>query len=241
MISALELNLASRPFRNNLPLWIGYGMGAVLTLGFTAWNIWAAVDQAQRTETLRSSLATVESRLGDLDRRNREAAAAIDAIDVKSLKVRARKANDVIDRRALSWTRLFNRLEEVQPYEVRMVSIRPVYAGAGRRQTGLEEVPDGTVPVKVEGAAQSLEAFLEFERALILDTHFAQVEPERTQIVSPNEVLFTVNFLYDPEGRLGDEGSVKLPPVLPAVAELEAEQAAEEAAKAPKPEGDDAP
>jgi hypothetical protein len=123
---------------------------------------------------------------------------------------------------------LFNRLEEVQPYEVRMVSIRPVYAGGGRRQTGLEEAPEGTVPVKVEGAAQSLEAFLEFERALILDSHFAQVEPERTQIVGGGEVLFTLNFLYDPEGRLGDEGAVKLPPVLPAVAELEAEQAQEE-------------
>ncbi len=226
MIPALELNLATRPFRNNLPLWVAYGVAAALVLGFSAWNLWAAIDQARRLADLRESMSVIEAKLAELDAREAKAVAEIAEIDVEALAVRAKRANDVIDRRALSWTRLFNRMEEVQPYEVRMVSIRPVYAG-GTPQPGLDAAPDGTVPVAVEGAAQSLEAFLEFERELVMDAHFAQVEPERTQILESGEVLFTLNFLYDPEGRLGSAGEVKLPPVLPAVAELEAEEAAE--------------
>lgn len=226
MIPALEINLATRPFRNNLALWIGYGVGAALVVGFSAWNLWAAIDQASRLAELRESMSVVEAKLADLDAREATALAEIAKIDVDALAVRAERANEVIDRRALSWTRLFNRMEEVQPYEVRMVSIRPVYAGGATPQAGLDAAPDGTVPVAVEGAAQSLEAFLEFERELVMDPHFAQVEPERTQILGGGEILFTLNFLYDPEGRLGSAGEVKLPPVLPAVAELEAEEAA---------------
>lgn len=226
MIPVLELNLATRPFRNNVALWIGYGLGTALVLGFSAWNVWAAIDQAKRLADLRESMSAVDAKLVDLEIRETNALAEVAKIDVKALAVRADRANDFIDRRALSWTRLFNRMEEVQPYEVRMVSIRPVYAGEATPQTGVGATPEGTVPVAVEGAAQSLEAFLEFERELVMDPHFAQVEPERTQIVAGGETLFTLNFLYDPEGRLGSAGEVKLPPVLPAVAELEAEEAA---------------
>lgn len=36
MMLTLDLNLASRPFRNNTLLWGGYGLTALLLLAFTA-------------------------------------------------------------------------------------------------------------------------------------------------------------------------------------------------------------
>ncbi len=239
MTPILELNLASRPFRNNTHLWLAYGLGAALVVLLTAWNVRAAIDQADRLAVLEDALATADTRLQDLEARDERAAAAIAKFDLDALVVQTRKANDVIDRRALSWTRLFNLLEGIQPYEVRMVSIRPVYAGRDARIPGVEAVPEGTVPVKVDGAAQSLEAFLEFERALLLDPHFARVEPERTQSIPSGEVVFTLDFLYDPEGRLGSGGDVTLPPILPAVAQAEAE--AREAAKRLLPSNGETP
>jgi hypothetical protein len=118
--------------------------------------------------------------------------------------VQSERANEVIERRALSWTRLFNQLEKVQPYGVRMASIRPVYLGDADRRTGGKDDPTlaGSVPVSVEGTAQSLEQFLEFERALLGDVHFARVEPERSSLTrNASEVLFELRFLYYPYGR----------------------------------------
>jgi len=107
--------------------------------------------------------------------------------------------------------------------------VRPIYgtrqADAGGSRNGLFE---GTVPVDVEGKAQSFESFLELERALIVDPHFAGVEPIRNE-TSPGsaEVTFQLRFLYDPDGRLTGEH-----PELPHVLEA-ARKAAEEGGEAP--------
>src|SRR4029434_3738126 len=92
------------------------------------------------------------------------------------------------------------------PYEVRMTAIRPVYGTREAASRGRTATVEGTVPVDIEGTAQSLEAFLELERALIVDPHFADVEPIRSES-SPrvDEVKFQLRFLYDPDGRLGGE------------------------------------
>ena len=55
------------------------------------------------------------------------------------------------------------------------------------------------MPVDIEGIAQSFESFLELERALIVDPHFANVEPVRSETPpGSSEVTFQLRFLYDP-------------------------------------------
>jgi hypothetical protein len=145
------------------------------------------------------------------------------------MQIQADKANDIILRRGLSWTRLFNTLERVVPYEVHMTTVRPIY---GTRQSGSggsrENVFEGTVPVDIEGNAQSFESFLELERALIVDPHFANVEPVRSETPPGSSgVTFQLRFLYDPDGRLAREH-----PEIPHVLEA-ARKAAEEGGEAP--------
>jgi len=171
----------------------------------------------------------VERQLGELDRREDSAIQGIRVFDAKIMKFQSDKANDIILRRGLSWTRLFNTLEKVVPYEVRMIAVRPMY-GSSRTAAGgtRSDLFEGTVPIDVEGIAQSFESFLEFERSLIVDPHFAGVEPilSETQAGS-TEIKFQVRFLYDPDGRLAGEH-----PDLPHVLEA-ARKAAEEGGEAP--------
>src|SRR5262249_15334861 len=143
--------------------------------------------------------------------------------------IQADKANDIILRRGLSWTRLFNTLEHVVPYETRMTTVKPEY---GVRQTASvaskDTVFEGTVPVVIDGVAQTFEAFLELERALIVDPHFANVEPLRSESpVGSPEVKFELRFMYDPDGRL-----VREHPEIPHVLEA-ARKAEEEGGEAP--------
>jgi Tfp pilus assembly protein PilN len=225
---AVDLNLASRPFRNNSPFWLAHGVLLAAVVAFSAWNARSAVDATRKLEALQADLGGAERQLADLDRREASAVAGARVFNVKTMQIQADKANDIILRRGLSWTRLFNTFESVVPYEVRMTAVRPVYgterAAAGSRGAIFE----GTVPVDVEGLAQSFESFLELERALIVDPHFANVEPIRSES-SPGaaEVKFQLRFLYDPDGRLAGEHP-DIPHILDA-----ARKAAEEGGEAP--------
>lgn len=226
----LELNLASLPFRNNTPIWVGHGTLLAVVLGFTAWNAHTAVTASRNLATLQADMGSAARQLQELDRREAEAVAGARQFDPKIMQVQADKANDIILRRGLSWTRLFNTLEKVVPYEVRMTAIHPDYDTRARATASgsRDKVFAGTVPVNVEGFAQSLEAFLELERSLIVDPHFANVEPVRTE--SPKgsaEIAFQLHFLYDPEGKVNGEH-----PELPHVLEA-ARKNAEDGGEAP--------
>jgi hypothetical protein len=230
MIRALELNVASRPFHNNTPIWTAHGILLAAAIAFTAWNVRTAMTATHKLNELEADLGSVERQLGDLDRREDAAVKGIRVFDAKTMQFQADKANDIIMRRGLSWTRLFNTLEKVVPYEVRMTAVRPIY---GTRQASVsgasrEGFFEGTVPVDVEGKAQSFESFLEFERALIVDPHFAGVEPIRNENPQgSSEVTFQLRFLYDPDGRLAGEH-----PTIPHILDA-ARKAAEEGGEAP--------
>jgi hypothetical protein len=176
------------------------------------------LDYGEKLASIQADIGSTERRLSDLDRRDQEAMAGIRVFDAKTIDEQAAKANDIIQRRGFSWTRLFNLFEKIVPYEVRMTAIRPVYGTreAETRNRGSKEGFSGTIPIDAEGVAQSLEAFLEFERSLIMDSHFAEVEPMRTESAPGNpEVRFQLRFLYDPEGKIGEERP-ELPHVLEA-------------------------
>jgi len=225
----LDLNLASRPFRNNVPIWTAHGVVLAAVVAFSIWNAHTAIDATRKLDALQADLGSVERRLGDLDRREDEAIKGARVFDPKTMQIQADKANDIILRRGLSWTRLFNTLEDVVPYEVRMTTVRPVYGTGPARSGGPHDtVFEGTVPVDIEGSAKSFESFLELERALIVDPHFANVEPVRNETPpGSSEVTFQLRFLYDPDGRLAGEH-----PEIPHVLEA-ARKAEEEGGEAP--------
>lgn len=203
MMQPLDLNLASRPFRNNTLPWAGLAVLAVALLVSTWWNVtnWLSVEE--RVQARRAMLEDVRSRHDRCDLRERKADAALKKADVGYLKVQAERANAVIARKALSWTRLFNILEKVQPYEVRMTRISPVYGTS-------DGVPQGAVPVSVRGFSREIRAFLEFERSLLFDPHFDRVEPEQSSLDKSGELEFQLSFLYYPSG-VGDRPKPDVP------------------------------
>ncbi len=203
-MQSLDLNLASRPFRNNTLLWAGYGLAVVLLLAFSVWNYRTYSTASTNYDDLKASVANVEQRMKLLEDRDRKAQQDIRSFNLRTLKTQTDKANDVISWRAFSWTRLFNILEWVQPYDVRMTSVRPVFLASERtRATRRDEspIPEGAVPVRVRGIAKDREAFLEFQRELLVDPRFDKVEPQRVNTdPATEELTFELAFLYFPAG-----------------------------------------
>jgi hypothetical protein len=194
----LDLNLAANPFRNNVLLWIGYGSATAALLLFSVFSIHGYFHYRAQVEELRDRVGNFENRRLDLETRGRRALKAIRDFDIGSLEVQASMANQVIDRKAFSWTRLFNSIEQIQPYKVRMTSVRPVFTGPRGTE---EELGTGSgVPVALEGIAKDWIEFTELERALQDDPHFGRVLPIRLTKTDNNEILFQVRFHYYPAG-----------------------------------------
>jgi hypothetical protein len=199
---ALDLNLASRPFKNNTLLWVGYTLAVIALAAFTAWNVIAWREHVAKLADLQDTVQSIESRMLDLDRREAAANDGIKGHDLEALELRSAKANEVIAWKAFSWTRLFNRMEIIQPYDVRMTSIRPLFRpGIRRGRRVAQENGRKSIAVAVEGVAKDFDAFWEMQNALLSDDHFGQVDPERLNRSERREIIFQLSFQYYP----GDE------------------------------------
>lgn len=202
-MQSLDLNLASRPFKNNTLLWAGYLTATVALVAFSVWNVFSWRENVEGLADLEGRVSNIETRMRELDRREMAAQRGIEGYDLKSLAIQTAKANQVIDWKAFSWTRLFNLMERIQPYDVRMTSIRPVFR-AQRRLDQLGMVTDPsqqTVPVSVEGLAKNFRAVRDLQQALMADIHFGRVLPERLQKTDQNEYVFQLTFLYEPDAQ----------------------------------------
>jgi hypothetical protein len=225
---ALDLNLASRPFKNNTLLWIAYLVAFILLGLFTTWNIVAWREHIEKLTDLQDTVQSIEGRIADLDLREERAKAGIRSFDLAALEIQAAKANEVIEWKAFSWTRLFNEMERVQPYNVRMTSIRPLFRGGEKRSVlkALEGDARQSMAIAVEGTAKTFSAFWEMQNALLSDDHFGQVDPERLNKTETREILFQLSFLYYPEGN--GQAEADAAPAESDDSEQPAEQPAEE-------------
>lgn len=207
----LDLNLASNPFRNNTLLWVGYGSAVSVLVVLSIWNVNTFVDYRARLLELRDTVGTFQTQRLELETRGRRALDGIRGFDIESLEIKTDKANEVIAWKAFSWTRLFNTLERVLPYQVRMNSVRPIFNPTGGRQDQ-SEIQAGAMPVAIEGTARSFDDLAELQRAFHADAQIGRVEPERVDKTESGEFVFQLRFMYAPvEGvEDADEGAAEV-------------------------------
>lgn len=204
----LEMNFASRPFRNNSLLWTLCSLFAVGLIVFSVWNAERWWDYREQLRSLQSDVSALDSRNTEYEDRRLRFKKALTTVDVSSLKQQAEKANDVIAWKSFSWTKLFNILEERQPFDVRMVSIKPqFYAEQNARNRGSSsktkpkrDLTADSVRVRLEGIAREPIHFHALQRSLICGTHFDQIEPIREVRTQGGEILFELIVLYYPDG-----------------------------------------
>lgn len=203
----IDLNLSSRPFRNNSLLWLGIALGFVSLVAFSYWNYQSYHRVQSDFARLSDTELNVDEQMRQLDRRREQALERRDGLDIPSLALRAEMANQVIEWKAFSWTRLFNDLEEVHPWNVHLTLVQPVFRGDGRNTAQLTAETNKSIPIFIEGLAKDRPALYEFERRLIADPHFMQIEPQREGVTQQGEIQFELSFIYFPEAGAETSGS----------------------------------
>lgn len=128
----LRTNLATRPFYNDRIVRAGIAVGVLVVAALTAFNVAQIVTLNRRNDELFARAEAAESRAQALRDQARQIRQTLDVDEVAAMQAAATEANLLIERRAFSWTDLFNRFEETLPADVRVAAVEPQLDTQGR-------------------------------------------------------------------------------------------------------------
>ena len=128
----LRTNLATRPFYNERLVRVVLGLVSLLVLGLTAFNVVQVMRLTSRDAAVRAQADADEAEANRLRNEARVIRQTINRDQLAAVQAAAREANQLIDRRAFSWTDLFNRFEATLPGDVRIASVTPQLDQQGR-------------------------------------------------------------------------------------------------------------
>ncbi len=214
----LDINLASQPYEDAQQFWMRWGtaVGAValltlvlLTLDITGWV------NARRD---RAAIAEKEAMIADRDRLRTEAERILNLPQNRTTRDESQFLNELIERKAFSWTRVLESLEKVMPPRVHLIAISPE----------LDE--DNRLGLKMSVAGDSRDRALELARRMEESKRFAQTEVTAEHFLQTNtgdNEQFDMEAVYIPE---------QLPsPSAPAKTDVKPKIEASPKAAAPKP------
>ena len=154
----MSLNLSSQPFVNSRPVrrlvFVLWCLGALLVavnLFFYARHFSGQQERRDRLAELTAEEAAEGQRLAELEE-------ALAGFDVRWQDRQVRFLNLRIAERVFPWSRLFDRLTEALPREVRLTRLRPEIRGL----SGVEGAPEETVRLEIRAEARNEEAMLDF-------------------------------------------------------------------------------
>jgi type IV pilus assembly protein PilN len=121
----LDINLATRPYEDAREFWMRWGLAVgvlgVLTLALLGWAISGWVSAGRD----RHNIAQLEQQIAERDRERAGDQAILDLTANRSTRDQSQFLNGLIQRKAFSWTRVFEDLERVMPPNLHAVSLRP--------------------------------------------------------------------------------------------------------------------
>jgi hypothetical protein len=128
----LRTNLATRPFYNDRGVRAVLVVAAAAALALTVFNVTAVWRLRAESVRLGAQASSQEAEARGLRDKARQVRQAIDRTKLEAVERAAREANLLIDRRAFSWTDLFNRFEMTLPADVRISAVQPQVDPQGR-------------------------------------------------------------------------------------------------------------
>jgi type IV pilus assembly protein PilN len=160
----LDINLASQPYEDARQFWMRWGtaVGAVglvtlvlLTLCITGWV------NARRD---RSAIAQKRALIADRDHIRTNAEQFLNRAENRTTRDESQVLNELIERKAFSWTRVLENLEKVMPPGVHVVSISPQ----------LDD--ENQLALKMTVAGNSRDRAIELARRMEESRRFAQTD-----------------------------------------------------------------
>jgi type IV pilus assembly protein PilN len=124
MAIRVPINLASEPFRRDRPLFIASVAAClilVITLGL---EINTIARQRRQAAVTRTAIARLNAPLRSIGAEQSKLDGTLRRPENAEVLERSVFLNELIERKSISWTRIFADLEKVLPYNLRLISVR---------------------------------------------------------------------------------------------------------------------
>jgi type IV pilus assembly protein PilN len=184
----LDINLATTPYEDAREFWVRWGTGvgalAVLTLVLLA----LAVEGWTKAGRDRQDIARIQSQIEERDKERSQAQGFLDMGANRSTRDQSQFLNGLIQRKAFSWTRVFEDMELVMPTNLHVVSLQPK----------LNDQNQMELEIRVVG--ENRNAAVELVHRMERSKHFqgAQLEQEN-QSGEGSAVIALVDAIYVPD------------------------------------------
>jgi Tfp pilus assembly protein PilN len=152
---AIPINLAREPFRRDRPVLVASGAVGVLLIFSFLLLIWIAVSENGTVHQTQAELSRTNSQLTRINAEQAKLDAQLRRPEYAIVLDRSILINELIRRKAISWTRIFADLGEVVPPNVRITAIRPQVNS--RDQLSLDMTVESESPQPINDLISKLE------------------------------------------------------------------------------------
>jgi type IV pilus assembly protein PilN len=121
----LDINLATRPYEDAREFWGRWGLGVGLLALSTLLLLGFAVRSWILAGRDRHEIRQLQLQITERDNERGKAQSFLDLSVNRSTRDQSQFLNGLIQRKAFSWTRVFEDLERVMPSNLHVVSLRP--------------------------------------------------------------------------------------------------------------------
>ncbi len=186
----LDINLASQPYEDLRKFWMQWGTALGLTTILSLALIYTAVTSFLAAQKDRSTAADMRAQIAKLEQERTAAEATLNRPENRGTRDQSQFLNELIRRKAFSWTEVFSELERLMPPRLHVVAIRP------------ELTADNQLKIRMTVAGESKDRALELIRRMEQSQHFQQTEifeetDARGQVPGDN-IQLELSTLYVP-------------------------------------------
>jgi len=169
----LDINLATRPYEDAREFWARWGLGvgllAILTLALLGLAVRGWINAGRD----RHDIAQLQQQIAELDNKRAQAQAFLDLAANRSTRDQSQFLNGLIQRKAFSWTRVFEDLERVMPPNLHVVSLRPELNEQNQMQLDMRVAGDTRAAAvelvhRMEGLVYRMEGSKHFQGAQLV-------------------------------------------------------------------------
>jgi len=196
----IDINLASSPYQDARRFWTFWGTGLALLGLMTALLVYLAVTGFIRAGHDREQMARLESEIKAYDQEKGQSEAVLNQPQNRMMREQSRFLNELFQRKAFSWTRVFEDLERVMPAHLHVVFIHPDVSAENNAQIKL--LVGGDSREQALDLVRKMEGSKRFKQTRIDSEKFA-TDQQRTTDPVQFEIVTSYVPLAAPEETSG--------------------------------------
>ena len=186
----LNINLATQPYEDVRKFLAKWGLLTLVLAAATALLVFIAVRNWRDSRSINAQIDELHQKMSALDKDRATAIAILNEPANKTVADKSRFLNEVIERKSLSWTRIFMELERMMPNGLHVASIKPEFGKNNR------------LGVRLQVGGNSHDKALELVRRMEESSTFKQavLVSEQMGNQSGDPVMFEITSIYTPPG-----------------------------------------